>query len=71
MDDFDVIVPPTAPPRPRGRIVAEWRAPGLQDPQHTRPDERAPPLPEFDDEIEAYLFWRRRRPLHLPGGGDD
>jgi hypothetical protein len=58
MSDYDVIVPPPAPRRPRGRIVVEWRAPWLQNPAHKRRDEREPPLPEFDDEIEAYLFFR-------------
>ena len=57
MHDFNLILPPCAPPRPRGRMLPEWRAPWLQDPRHKRPDERKPPLPEFDDEIERYLFW--------------
>ena len=69
MRDYDVILPPAAPRRPRCRIAVEWRAPWLQDPRHKRRNEREPPLPEFDDEIEAYLFWTRNRPLNLRGGG--
>ena len=65
MRDFDVIVPPKAPCPPRPRVLAEWRAPWLRDPEHRRRDEREPPLPEFDDEIEAYLYWGRRRPTNL------
>ena len=70
MSDYDVIVPPAAPRRPRCRVLAEWRAPWLQDPEHRRPSERNPPLPEFDDEIEAYLHFRRNRPLFLYGSGN-
>jgi hypothetical protein len=69
MTDYTLIRPPAAPSPPRGHIVPEWRAPWLQDPRHKRPDEREPPLPEFDDEIERYLFYLRNRPLNLMGAG--
>lgn len=69
MSDYAVIVPPDAPPRPRSRVKVEWRAPWLQYPRHKRRDEREPPLPEFDDEIEVYLFLLRTRPLNRIGGG--
>lgn len=65
MSDYDALVPPSAPRRPRGRIVAEWRAPWMQDPAHKRRGERAPAGPEFDADIEAYLFFKRTR-----GSGD-
>ena len=70
MRDFDVIVPPEAPCPPRRRMLAEWRAPWLQDPAHRRRDQREPPLPEFDDDIEAYLYWRRWRPTNLMSNPD-
>jgi hypothetical protein len=69
MSDYDVIVPPPAPPPPRRRVSVEWRAPWLQDPRHLRPADREPPLPEFDDEIEVYLYYRRMAPHNLHGPG--
>jgi hypothetical protein len=53
------IHPPHAPPAPRPRLVPEWRAPWLQDAAHLRPEERQPPYPEGEDEIEEYLHHLR------------
>lgn len=54
--------PPSAPPAPRPRLIPEWRAPWLQDPQFLRPDDRRPPYPEFDDDVELHLHRMRHRP---------
>lgn len=69
MPHDSLIMPLFAPPRPRGRLVPEWRAPWLQDARHKRPDEREPPLPEFDDEIERYLFYSKFRSFNTMGRG--
>lgn len=53
------------PPAPRERLIPEWWAPWLQDPAFLRPDQRKPPFPEFDDEVEEHLFRERMRPPRL------
>lgn len=68
MNEWPPIVPPEAPRRPRGRIVVEWRAPWVQDRRHKRPSERRPPLPEFDAEIEVYLYLQDRNPWSWASG---
>jgi hypothetical protein len=68
--DDSLMRPPCAPRPPRGRVVPEWRAPWLQDPQHRRPHERELPVPEFDDEVERYLYLMRNRSFNLMGGGN-
>lgn len=69
MADDSLIRPPWTPQPPRGRLVPEWRAPWLQDPRHKRPDEREPPMPEFDDEVERYLYYLKFRLTNLMDGG--
>jgi hypothetical protein len=63
---FEPIFPPPAPAAPRPRLLAEWRAPWLQDPDFLRSDERRPPYPEFDYDVEPYLFKEGPRPFVDP-----